>query len=170
MTKEVLLLSLIALVALLLIIECATEVIDVIQFFFYKGNSTAHIVGNEPFSISRSRRLVEQEEGHNGYSPVLSTQDRNANYPYILSLSYWMHKGKEVYPVLEWETNGKRWKAHYPYTRNWATGSEVIIHYNVNRPWKYSVRDCSLGLGALLKCAILILCGVLLIFIFAQTI
>lgn len=47
-----------------------------------------------------------------------------------------MHRGKEVYPVLEWETKGKRWKAHYLYARNWTTGSEITVHYHVDRSWK----------------------------------
>ncbi len=170
MTKEVLLLSLIALAAFLLVIECATEAADAVRYFFYKGNSTARVVGNEPFSVSRSRGLVEQSEDNKTYSPVRATQDRNTNHPYIFSPSYWRYRKQEVFPVLEWETEGNSWKAHYPYARNWEAGSEVTVRYNVERPWQYAIRDRSLSLSALLKCSVCILCGILLILIMTQVI
>ena len=77
MTTELLLLSFITLAAALLFVECATEVSDAVRFFLYKGNSTASVVGKEPFSVSRSKGLVEQNENEKGYltDTCLSAQD-----------------------------------------------------------------------------------------------
>ena len=68
MTTELLLLSFITLAAALLFVECATEVSDAVRFFLYKGNSTASVVGKEPFSVSRSKGLVEQNENQKDIS------------------------------------------------------------------------------------------------------
>ncbi len=158
MTIEILLFLFIALAVLLLFVECATEAMDAFRFFFYKGNSTASVVTKEPFSVSRSKRLVEQNENRRGYSPVGETQDRNSNYPYVLSPAYWMYKKKDAFPVLEWETKENTWRAHYPYARKWTNGSQVMIRYNAACPWKYAVRDSSLGVSVLLKCLFYLLC------------
>ena len=104
MTNEILLLTLISLAMVFLIIECATEVADAIRFFLYKGSSIASVVEKEPFAVSRSKRLVEQNEDHKGYLPVRETQDKNSNYPYIFSPGYWMYREKAVCPTLEWGT------------------------------------------------------------------
>lgn len=158
MTIEILLFLFIALAAILLFVECATEAMDAFRFFFYKDNSTASVVGNEPFSVSRSKRLVEQNESRKGYAPIGATQDRNSNYPYVLSPAYWMYKKKAVFPVLEWETDENTWRAHYPYARKWTNGSQVTVRYNAACPWKYAVRDNSLGVSVLLKCLFCLLC------------
>lgn len=158
MTREILLLTLIALAAVFLLVECATEVTDALRFFFYKGNSTASVVGKEAFSVTRSKRLVEQNENLKGYSPVCKTQDKNSNYPYIFSPAYWIYRKKEAFPTLEWGTEGNTWRAYYPYARKWATGSQIAVRYNATHPWKYAVRDSSLGFSILLKCTFYILC------------
>ncbi len=158
MTNEILLLTLISLAMVFLIIECATEVADAIRYFLYKGSSTASVVGKEPFAVSRSKRLVEQNEDHKGYLPVRVTQDKNSNYPYIFSPGYWMYREKAAFPTLEWGTERNTWRAHYPYARKWNAGSQVTVRYNDARPWKYAVRDRSLGFSILLKCSFLILC------------
>lgn len=158
MTRESLLLLFITLAAFFLIVECATEATDAIRFFLYKGNSTASVVGKEPFSVSRSKRLVEQNEDHKGYFPIRTTQDKSSNYPYIFAPDYWMYRKKEAFPTLEWGTKGNTWRAHYPYARKWTTGSQVTVHYNVEHPWKYAIKDSSLGFSILLKCSFYILC------------
>ena len=158
MTTETLLLFFITLAVFFLVVECATEITDSIRFFLYKGNSTASVVGKEPFSVSRSKRLVEQNENHKGYFPVRMTQDKSSNYPYVFSPTYWMYRKKETFPTLEWGTKGNTWRAHYPYARKWTTGSQVTVHYNVEHPWKYAIRDSSLGVSILLKCSFCILC------------
>ncbi|MCI8978852.1 MAG: hypothetical protein HFI99_17960 [Lachnospiraceae bacterium] len=158
MTTEILLLSFISLALLFLLIECATEGIDALRFFFYKDNSTASVVGKEPFSVSHSKRLVEQNENRRGYFPVRTTQDKNSNYPYFFSPGYWLYRKKEVFPTLEWGTEGSTWRAHYPYARKWAAGSQVTVRYNASSPWKYAVRDSFLGLSILLKCSFCLLC------------
>lgn len=158
MTTEILLLTFLSLVVFFLLIECATEVPDALRYFLYKSNSTADIVGKEPFSISRSKRLVEQNENQEGYHPVRATQDKNSNYPYVFSPNYWMYRKKKVFPIIEWETKGNTWRAHYPYARKWATGSQITVRYNAACPWKYAVMDNSLDLGILLKCAFCFLC------------
>ncbi len=157
MTTEILLLSFISFALLFLLIECATEGADALRFFFYKGNSTASVVGKEPFSVSRSKRLVEQNENRRGYFPVRTTQDKNSNYPYIFSPGYWLYRNKEAFPTLEWGTEGSTWRAHYPYARKWADGSQVTVRYDASRPWKYAVRDSFLGISILLKCAFCLL-------------
>lgn len=166
MTTEILLLTLITLAAVFLLVECATEVTDAIKFCLYKGNSTASVVGKEPFSISRSKRLVEQNENHKGYFPVRATQDKNSNYPYVFSPSYWLYREKDTFPTLEWGTEGNTWRAHYPYARKWEAGSQVNVRYHAACPWKYAVRDNSLGLSILLKCSFgilcILICGILL--------
>lgn len=157
MTTEILLLSFISFALLFLLIECATEGADALRFFFYKGNSTASVVGKEPFSVSRSKRLVEQNENRRGYFPVRTTQDKNSNYPYIFSPGYWLYRNKEAFPTLEWGTEGSTWRAHYPYARKWADGSQVTVRYDASHPWKYAVRDGFLGISILLKCAFCLL-------------
>ena len=166
MTTEILLLSFISFALLFLLIECATEGADALRFFFYKGNSTASVVGKEPFSVSCSKRLVEQNENRRGYFPVRTTQDKNSNYPYIFSPGYWLYRNKEAFPTLEWETEGSTWRAHYPYARKWADGSQVTVRYDASNPWKYAVRDSFLGISILLKCAFcllfILICSILL--------
>lgn len=158
MMAEILLLFFISLAIVLLFIECATEVVDALKFFLYKGNSMASVIGKEPFPSSDSKRLVEQNENQKGFSPVRTTQDKNSNYPYVFSPAYWMYRKKEAFPTLEWGTNGNTWRAHYPYARKWTTGSKVTVRYNVDCPWKYAVKDSSLGASILLKCSFCILC------------
>lgn len=158
MATETLLLFFISLAVVFLFIECTTEVVDAFRFFLYKGDSIARVVGKESFSVSHSRRLVEQNENHKGYSPVRMTQDKSSNFPYIFSPSYWMYRKKTVFPTLEWGTKGNTWRAHYPYARKWADGSEVTLRYNVAYPWKYAVKDSFLGFSILLKCSFYIFC------------
>ena len=158
MTIESLLLFFIVLAAFFLIVECVTEVTDATRSFFYKGNSTASVVGREPFSVSRSKRLVEQNENHKGYFPVRATQDKSSNYPHVFSPDYWMYRKKEAFPTLEWGTEGNTWRAHYPYARKWATGSQISVRYQVSHPWEYAVRDRSLAISILLKCLCALLC------------
>lgn len=158
MTGEMLLFLFITLAAFFLLVECATEVTDAVRFFFYKGRSTANVVGKEPFPASGSKGLVEQNENHKGYFPVRATQDKSSNYPYVFSPAYWRYRRKEAFPTLEWGTEGNTWRAHYPYARKWTAGSQLTVHYNVARPWKYGIKDRSLGLSILLKCSFYLLC------------
>ncbi len=158
MTVELLLLSLITLAAALLFVECATEVSGAVRFFLYKGNSTASVVGKEPFSVSRSKGLVEQKKKKKGYFPIPGTQDKSSNYPYIFSPAYWMYREKEAFPTLEWGTKGNTWRAYYPYARKWTAGSQITVHYHAAQPWKYAIKDSTLGYSILLKCSFCILC------------
>lgn len=156
MSKEIILILILVLAILLFVLEMLTEGADAIKYFFYKGIASGKIVNMEKFSVSRSRRLVEKDSGQ-GYEPVRTTQDKSLNYFYFASPTYWAHKKKKDFPVIEWKTPGEKWKGHYPYAGNREIGAEVSIHYNINQPWKYAIKDKSLYRSIFFKCFIYII-------------
>lgn len=158
MTTEILLLSFISLALLFLLIECATEGIDALRFFSTKTILLPALLEKNRFPFHTLKDWWSRMKTGEGISLFAQRRIRIQIIPIFFSPGYWLYRKKEVFPTLEWGTEGSTWRAHYPYARKWAAGSQVTVRYNASSPWKYAVRDSFLGLSILLKCSFCLLC------------
>ncbi len=126
-----------------------------------RGKTNALVVDRVKFTFDMSQGavLVQGEDGT--FTPVPSTSDRSAGQ---VPFAYWLfQRGKEQI-VLQWEAEGKLWKAHYRYLKKnggWQIGDRIPLSYRPGKPWCYGIRDEGLWRVFLAKC----LGGVTVIFL-----
>lgn len=133
--------------------ELCTHVADFFKYKNYKGKTEGTVLSVKKAELTSSRRLVEARTGKDDFKPVEHTLDRNFAYP-----PFKPGIGKNrYYPVFQWSIGEKEFRGHYPYLapeNRWKTGNPVEIHYSVEKPWNYAVKDSLLQRSACIYCLV----------------
>ena len=131
---------------IMILITLCMEGRDFIRYFIYKEQAMAKIHHLEGFLVSKSRGLVEKQDG-DSYIPISSTQDKsNHKFPFF----YY----NKIQAIFTWNAENTNWRARYPHMRkaeNWNQQETILIHYSKKHPWKYAFADKHMWANMFLK-------------------